>query len=539
MTETYNPFVYWAQTENQITLKVDLANVKDVNINVQEKKLQVSAYGQGARGSNNYGFSIDFHECINSDESNYKVIDRQIDFTLRKKRFGWWPRLTSQPQKPPWLKIDFDKWKSEDMDDNECEKRDVCTDYPDMYDKLHKEELGYRKEDFKKVYLIIYNLCQFVGFLYVLVVMGVKYSRDGTASMKNTYAAVGNPMKFIQLLQFLEIMHPLFGYTKDVIAQTNTIIFGGSTTTTAAPTTAASSGCRCVPAGTCNTGTAGIDIRIVNVGANCSAGTVYCCTSGNIVDTRCGIRKIPLTAQPEGIASFGEYPWQAALLTSSNSYIGSGALINANHVLTVAHKVTPYLNGGLKVRLGEWDGQSTSEPYPYQEYGIQRIFVHPSFNSQNLQNDVAVIRLSGPVPIANSPAINTICFASSLPSAQTRCWVTGWGKNAFDTGSYQSILKEVDVPVIGQDACETALRGTRLGQAFQLDRTSFMCAGGETGKDACTGDGGAPLVCQSGSQWQIVGMVAWGIGCAMGGIPGVRILIVSTCLGTNRLSSLR
>lgn len=32
--------------------------------------------------------------------------------------------------------------------------------------------------------------------------------------MKETYAAVGNPFKFIQLLQFLEVMHPLFGYTK-------------------------------------------------------------------------------------------------------------------------------------------------------------------------------------------------------------------------------------------------------------------------------------------------------------------------------------
>lgn len=32
--------------------------------------------------------------------------------------------------------------------------------------------------------------------------------------MKETYDAVGSPLKFIQLLQFLEVMHPLFGYTK-------------------------------------------------------------------------------------------------------------------------------------------------------------------------------------------------------------------------------------------------------------------------------------------------------------------------------------
>lgn len=36
-------------------------------------------------------------------------------------------------------------------------------------------------------------------------------------SMKETYDAVGNPFKFIQLLQFLEVMHPLFGYTKNSV----------------------------------------------------------------------------------------------------------------------------------------------------------------------------------------------------------------------------------------------------------------------------------------------------------------------------------
>lgn len=214
MSNILTPFVYWAQTENQITLKVDLTDVKDFNIDLKETTLQVTAYGQGARGLNNYSFNLNLHSSIDPNESNYKVIDRQIDFVLKKKCSSWWPRLISQPQKPSWLKIDFDKWKSEDMDDNDDEKRDICNDYPDMYDKLHKEEFGYRKEDLTKVYLVIYNLCQFVGFIYVLAIMGIRYSRDGPDFMKETYAAVGSPLKFIQLLQFLEVMHPLFGYTK-------------------------------------------------------------------------------------------------------------------------------------------------------------------------------------------------------------------------------------------------------------------------------------------------------------------------------------
>jgi len=48
-----------------------------------------------------------------------------------------------------------------------------------------------------------------------------------------------------------------------------------------------------------------------------------------------------------------------------------------------------------------------------------------------------------------------------------------------------------------------------------------VCAGTENGKDACTGDGGSPLVCQAQSgRWTVVGLVAWGIGCGSH-VPGV------------------
>ncbi|OAD53927.1 Serine protease 29, partial [Eufriesea mexicana] len=283
----------------------------------------------------------------------------------------------------------------------------------------------------------------------------------------------------------------------------------------------------CVPRNNCPFANTGIDVRIVNTGSNCPDGQVYCCSSnsGNLIDTTCGIRKIPETAHPQGQASYGAYPWQAVLLTTDNVYVGSGVLITPNHVLTVAHKVASYKNGGLKVRLGEWNGQSTTELYPSKEYSARKISVHSEFNSMNLQNDVAVITLSDTVPISSSPNINTACFPTAVPTAYTRCWVSGWGKDAFGTnGKYQSIMKEVDVPIVDQSTCENALRQTRLGQYFMLNKNSFICAGGEQGKDACTGDGGSPLVCQSGSgQWQVVGMVAWGIGCATSNIPGIYV----------------
>lgn len=50
--------------------------------------------------------------------------------------------------------------------------------------------------------------------------------------------------------------------------------------------------------------------------------------------------------------------------------------------------------------------------------------------------------------------------------------------------------------MVEYNRCASMLKATRLGPGFQLDPLSFICAGGVPGKDACTGDGGAPLVCE-------------------------------------------
>ena len=103
--------------------------------------------------------------------------------------------------------------------------------------------------------------------------------------------------------------------------------------------------------------------------------------------------------------------------------------------------------------------------------------------------------------------------------------MSGWGKDAFGSaGSYQNVLKEVDVPVMSQTECQQQLRQTRLGQDFLL-HPGFICAGGEEGKDACKGDGGSPLVCDIGGAWQIAGVVSWGIGCGQRDVPGVYVRV--------------
>lgn len=102
----------------------------------------------------------------------------------------------------------------------------------------------------------------------------------------------------------------------------------------------------------------------------------------------------------------------------SNTFIGGGALIDPSNVLTAAHKVLGRAPGTFKVRLGDWDVSRPVEPIEPQERVVAQVRIHPAFNQtvplnmNNLQNDVAILRLASPI-IMNNPAINTICLPPS------------------------------------------------------------------------------------------------------------------------------
>lgn len=192
-----------------------------------------------------------------------------------------------------------------------------------------------------------------------------------------------------------------------------------------------------------------------------------------------------------------------------------------------------YSGYDLRVRLGEWDVNHDVEFFPYIERDVISVHVHPEYYAGTLDNDLAILKLSVPVEFQNNPHISPACLPDRFSDfTGQRCWTTGWGKsynasityavelifNSFnlgkdafgDFGKYQNILKEVDVPIIGQHQCEQQLRNTRLGYSYQLN-PGFICAGGEEGKDACKGDGGGPMVCERNGVWQLVGVVSWGV----------------------------
>ncbi|CAO1431664.1 unnamed protein product [Diamesa hyperborea] len=283
--------------------------------------------------------------------------------------------------------------------------------------------------------------------------------------------------------------------------------------------------------------------------AKCEDYIEVCCETGDVVDVpippvvpivtpnKCGFRNskgvgFRITGNNDNEAEFGEFPWMVAVLKEEkaadqvlNVYQCGGSLIHPSVVLTAAHCVNGKLPEALKVRAGEWDTQTKLELFPHIDADVQSLIVHKDYYKGGLFNDIALLFLK--TPINNAENINTVCLPpQSLNFDHSRCFASGWGKDVFGKeGKYQVILKKIELPVVPFEPCQKSLRTTRLGNRFKL-HNSFICAGGEPGKDTCKGDGGSPLVCpvpgHNGFYYQ-AGIVAWGIGCGENGTPGVYV----------------
>ena len=148
----------------------------------------------------------------------------------------------------------------------------------------------------------------------------------------------------------------------------------------------------------------------------------------------------------------------------------AGTLLTANFVLTAGH-CAPDNQGTMVVGYGDND------------LPVANVIRHPSYRKEptNVFNDFCLVKLANPIENFSTfvclPGNDTDQFVGYSMTA------SGWGYTSFQDKTFSTVLKSVDLAVIGNPECTTA-----LGVAMNSDQ---LCAVDSSGQSSvCSGDSG-------------------------------------------------
>eukprot|EP00095_Tigriopus_kingsejongensis_P010773 maker-scaffold1742_size29367-snap-gene-0.3 protein:Tk10773 transcript:maker-scaffold1742_size29367-snap-gene-0.3-mRNA-1 annotation:"tripsin " len=202
-----------------------------------------------------------------------------------------------------------------------------------------------------------------------------------------------------------------------------------------------------------------------------------------------------------------EYPWQVMLnYTQDNKFFCGGSLISEDWVLTAAHCL-------VGVILGEHDFRDITEAQIIVT-GVDRLVIHPNYNSKTEDNDFALVKLNRSVSFDSSTVVRPICLPiEDLTESEGKSvTVSGWGATS-QGGQVSNVLQEVMIPLVSIGDCRRKYTPLKL--------TNNMFCAGKSGQDSCQGDSGGPVMFQQqGIFFDLMGVVSWGVGCALPGYPG-------------------
>ncbi|KAJ9052084.1 CLIP domain-containing serine protease [Entomophthora muscae] len=146
--------------------------------------------------------------------------------------------------------------------------------------------------------------------------------------------------------------------------------------------------------------------------------------------------------------------------------------------------------------------------------GVTSRIKHPNYDAETVINDVAIWKLNSTDTTPTGILLDGGTLGLDIAATYT---VAGWGSVETD-GPKSKVLPETQVPHFDMVKCISIYQGwgTPVLPEYQL------CAGYmEGGRDACQGDSGGPLFITEWGIPTLVGIVSWGFGCGLEGLPGV------------------
>jgi prostaglandin-E synthase len=129
------PFIYWAQSNELIFIKLELSDIDDKNVNINSDS--ISAQFLSKQKETIYEFKLNLYSDINNEESKYLYNDRCINIILKKTETGYWDRLAKDKNELKMhIKVNWDLWQDED-------EEGVNENVPNMdYESMMQQMMG-------------------------------------------------------------------------------------------------------------------------------------------------------------------------------------------------------------------------------------------------------------------------------------------------------------------------------------------------------------------------------------------------------------
>ncbi|MBS7589309.1 trypsin-like serine protease [Ancylobacter defluvii] len=194
---------------------------------------------------------------------------------------------------------------------------------------------------------------------------------------------------------------------------------------------------------------------------------------------------------------------QTALIVSTRGASCTGVVISPQVLLTAAHCVQPAAN--YAAVAFEASGPRLIE--------VSRVALHPRFDPASFETrrptpDLALVRLSAPLPASFRPA--RLSDEPALPARRTAFTLAGYGVVKDGDGKSAGTLRVVSLPSIG----------TTGGIMIRLSDGAS--------KGGCTGDSGGPVFLDG----TVAGIIGWST--AAGGARGCGGVTGATLVGPQR-----
>lgn len=199
-----------------------------------------------------------------------------------------------------------------------------------------------------------------------------------------------------------------------------------------------------------------------------------------------------------------DIPFVVSLVTYGFHSCG-GAIINERTVITAAHCLAFTTARLLKVHVGT----KTRSLKEGELVSVKALHSHELWEMDTMDYDIGLVRLAR--ALTYSAIVQPIKLAqpTDILVAGNYGTIAGWGYTSKN-GPGSEELRYARVPLINQATCNVLLKN------LVTDR--MLCAGYmKGGIDACQMDSGGPLIWQK----KLIGIVSWGIGCALPNKPGV------------------